>query len=132
MTVANSGSMNGRSKDGIRRRKTGWEFRWVDPDGRTKRRTFDTQVEAKDFRDGVRVKMKSGSYIDPNRAKQKVRTIAEKWFESVDARPTTRAAYKSMLKTYLYPDPLASMALNLVNRSTLLAFKNRLDDLHRA
>jgi integrase len=134
--MRDSGAMKTKDR-GIRQRdpssrypKGGWEVRWTDPEGFTKRRTFRKKIEATDFLDGIREDMKRSRYIDPKRAQTTVRSVVEEWLASLDVRPTTEAAYRSMVKTYIVPG-LGNVRLDRVSRSTLLTFKKRLDDLHR-
>lgn len=126
------------TKDGIRQRpasrrfpRGGYEVRWVDPAGVTKRKSFERKSDAIAFRDGTREDIRRGRYIDPKRGSTAVKDVARSWIEANDARPTTLAAYGAILRTYIYPG-IGNVHLDRLTPTVLLNFGKRLDDLHRA
>lgn len=100
----------------------GWQVRYRDPDNATRRRTFDTKQQALDFQAGVRTAKRTGDWIDDKLARTPFKDVAERWFEgTLDLQPTTRAAYRSMLKTYILPG-LGHYPVGKINAGVLRKF----------
>ncbi len=106
----------------------GYEVRYRDADYRTRRKTFRTKQDALDFQASVRTDKNRGDFIDPRKAATRFGEVADKWFEgTAHLRPTTRAAYRSMLKTYIKPG-LGDYPIGKITPSVLRAFMAGLPD----
>jgi integrase len=105
-----------------------WLLRYRDPDNATRRRTFDTKQEAMDFQASVRTAKRTGDWIDDKLARTPFKEVAEHWYVGTeDLQPTTRAAYRSMLNTYILPG-LGHHAVGKITPSLLRTFMAELPE----
>lgn len=101
----------GKGQPGIRQLKPsrrfpkgGWEVRYRDPENATRRRTFNTLQDARDFQRAVHTDMKRGDWLDPRLALTSFREVAEDWFETTaNLKRKTRHGYRHTLDKYLLP-----------------------------
>jgi hypothetical protein len=75
-----------------------------------------------DFQATVRTAKRTGEWIDDKLARTPFKGVAEQWYVGTqDLQPTTRAAYRSMLKTYILPG-LGHYAVGKITPSVLRTF----------
>ena len=71
-----------------------FQARYVDRNGRTRSRSFDTRREAAEHLAEARTDLKRGRWLDPAIAGRRFGEYAEEWLAArVDRKPTTRRAY---------------------------------------
>jgi integrase len=100
----------------------GWEVRYKDSAGDRRRKTFRIKKDALDFKADVRKKKRDGTLLDPRLAQTSLKVVAEHWYEgTANLRPTTRAAYRSMLNNYIIPR-LGKYAVGKVTPSVIRSF----------
>lgn len=94
-------------------KQTGWQVRYVDPDGAERRRSFTTQKAAQRFANEVEVHKNRGTYIDPAAGKVTFEEYAEEWRKVQPWRPGTAETTRLRLEKYVYPElgakPIASI-----------------------
>jgi integrase len=105
--------------------KGGYEVRFIDPDGSTKRRTFATIADATDFQAKVRTDIARGDYRDDKLARTPFREVVDRWLDAVDVRPTTKAGYRSIVETYIRPR-LGGYAVGKITPSVVRSFVKEL------
>ncbi len=88
---------------GIVRRGTKYCVRWRDPEGNSRRNSFDTLTEAKRFKTDKDASILTGAYIDPKERKISVRTWGEEWLTSMAWGKRTRERHTSILTNHVYP-----------------------------
>jgi integrase len=107
-----------------------WEVRYRDGNHRTRRKTFRTKQEAKDFRAKTRTDIGSGTWIDPALATTPFRTVAENWYSSPENehwKPKTRQGYRHTLNRYLLP-AFGDRAIGRIQVADLRDFLNGLPE----
>jgi len=81
-----------------------WAVRYRDPDGRPRQRRFNTKTEAKDHLADVRIKGRTGSWVDPDLGKITFAKWVEEWKgTTVHLRSATRVRYTRDLKLHIGP-----------------------------
>ena len=109
----------------VRERGNGrWEVRWSTLDGRRRGRSFSTETEAKEFRDGIRreqLHLDGGSLP----AITVTRFVEDKWWPAVEARVarSTAASWRGQLDNHI----LAALG----SRRLALVRVEDIDDLYR-
>ncbi|MGH8963692.1 MAG: tyrosine-type recombinase/integrase [Jatrophihabitantaceae bacterium] len=90
---------NARHGSGLR-----WRARYYDAAGRQHAKHFARKVDAQRWLDSVVTAVGTGSYVDPNRSKITVGTVAAQWLAGkINLKPTTRARYDSALTVHVLP-----------------------------
>lgn len=84
-------------------KQTGWQVRYVDPDGAERRRSFKTRGEAKDFASDVEVQIRRGAYVDAAAGKETFKEYAERWRAVQPWRDGTAETNHARLRKYVYP-----------------------------
>jgi integrase len=92
----------------------GWQARWRDPDGRQRKKTLRTKVEAEKFLAAMRTDMAHGTYIDPRAGKVTVEAWAPLYLAGLaHLKVTTRERYAGIVRLHVLPRwgrrPLASI-----------------------
>jgi integrase len=88
----------------IRNGKVRWYARYYDPSGKRHTKVFDTKAEADRFLTSVGMSKITGSYVDPNRSKVTVGTLADQWLEAkLDLAPKTRERYEGIIGKHIRP-----------------------------
>jgi integrase len=89
----------------VRRRESGrWQVRYPGPDGRMRSapRTFERKVEAERYLSLIEAQLAQGEWIDPARAKVRLRDYAEQWIDQRPGlRPRTLSVYRSLLRRHI-------------------------------
>ncbi|MEV8606868.1 tyrosine-type recombinase/integrase [Amycolatopsis sp. NPDC051373] len=83
-----------------------WQARYPGPDGitRTAPNTLDTKRTAERWLSEVETQIAHGDWIDPERAKRKLRDYADQWItERPGLRPRTVELYKWLLRKHIDP-----------------------------
>jgi integrase len=83
----------------------GWRVRYRDPDGKQRSRSFAKWELANRFANSVEVDIDRGEYHDPRAGHVTVKEWAEQWFAMTTPtlKPSTAAAYRSLLDSRIYP-----------------------------
>lgn len=97
--------MSRRDFGSIRQKDSGrFQARYVDRNGVTRTRTFDTRREAGEHLAEVRADLKRRTWQDPTLGRRRLEAYAEEWLDSrVDLKPTTRQAYAGTLRKHVLP-----------------------------
>ncbi|MFJ3824933.1 tyrosine-type recombinase/integrase [Streptomyces nodosus] len=83
-----------------------WQARYRDPNGKSRRPTFDSWQEAREHLDEVRVKIRNSTWIDPDLGNQKVEVFANQLITGRKKREkneNTTGTYESHLRTHILP-----------------------------
>ena len=81
-----------------------WRARYRDTAGKEHARHFARKVDAQSWIDSVTTAIRTGSYVDPGRAKLTVAAMAEQWLAGkINLRETTRVQYESALNSHVLP-----------------------------
>lgn len=83
-------------------RKTTWLVRYRDANGVDRKKSFKKKSLADAFRTEIEHSLRSGTYVDPAKAKQKFETYAEDWFAIQSHSENYMSAMRSHLRT-MYP-----------------------------
>lgn len=102
------GPQAGRARAHRRRRRdgkvTGWQARWRDPDGRQRKKTLRTKVQAESFLATIRTEMSRGTYVDPVSGRVTVQAWAEQWSAGlVHLKATTQERYRGIVRVHIVP-----------------------------
>lgn len=90
---------NARHGSGLR-----WRARYYDANGHQHAKHFARKVDAQQWLDSVVTAVGTGSYVDPNRSKITVGTVAAQWLAGkINLKPTTRARYDNALTVHVLP-----------------------------
>jgi integrase len=105
-----------------------WTVRYRDPDGRTRRQTFDTKADAERFLHEVSADISRGSWRDPQAGKAVIGDVFETWLEErrVDLAPTTWALYESVGTRFIGADELARRPIGLLTQRDVRTWIGRL------
>ncbi|WLP92511.1 site-specific integrase [Gordonia sp. NB41Y] len=78
-----------------------WEVRYVDTAGKQRYERFDDREAAHARRDELADQFRSGSYIEHERARVTVRTVADAYVRTLSAKPaSTRQSYGSIVDVF--------------------------------
>jgi integrase len=89
----------------ISKRSNGqWRARYRDKHGREHARHFARKIDAQSWLDGVTTAVQTGTYVDPERSRITVGSMADQWLAGkVNLKPSTFALYRSILATHVLP-----------------------------
>lgn len=103
-----------------------WLAVWVEPDGRRRKRAFDTRDAADDHLAQVRTHQLSGTYITRDRGAVTVAAMSAEWTAShPEWSVSTRARNESILRRHVLPR-WGSVALDMVREEDVQAWVNQL------
>lgn len=89
---------------GSRKDCTGpWQARWHDPAGNRKAANLPTKKQAEAHLDAVRTAVRTGLYIDPDLAKEKLTAYRARWREAQGGEPTTLDRDDRMWSNHIKP-----------------------------
>lgn len=98
---------NRRRFGNVRQRPSGrWQARYRGPDGRMRSapETFHRKSDAQRYLTIVEAQMAHGDWMDPQRAKVRLRDYAERWIEQrANLRPRTVQLYRWLLTKHIQP-----------------------------
>lgn len=81
-----------------------WKVRYRDPNGRTREKTFDRQVDARRWLELNASDMTRGEWTDPALQRTRFSDWADEWWETtVKLQPLTRRGYRIMLDGHVLP-----------------------------
>lgn len=96
-----------KAKQSRRQLPMRWRVYWQDPNdpSRTLSELRRTVPEAEQLRDRILASLDQGTYRDPKAGREKLRKVAESWFESKSPRWSTRTKrlYREVLDGYVLP-----------------------------
>ena len=97
--------MNRRDFGNVRRLPSGrHQARYVDRNGRSQVRTFETKRQAAEHLAEARADLSRGRWQDPTIARRRFGEYAEEWLAGrVDLKPTTRQQYAGTLRRHVQP-----------------------------
>jgi integrase len=112
--------------------REGWQLDYVDQHGERQRKSFDTKADAVAFETTVRVEVRDGTHVAPNKDIT-LKDAADIWIKAVKAgrgdRPpaerSTVRQYEYHRDTYLVP-MLGTVKLGQLNQARIMVFR---DDL---
>lgn len=103
-----------------------WRVRWYDPEGRQRHDTFDREGDALRFKARVETDVYSGSFIDPERARQTVASFHREWRESVvDLRRSSLSRLDATVLNQVLPE-FGRLPLSGVSNAHVRAWVSRL------
>lgn len=80
-----------------------WLGRYRGPDGRERTKQFATKRDAQEWARREESKVRSLTWTDPKRGHVTVAELAPQWFDGLDVKPKTYAAYESLYRTCIVP-----------------------------
>lgn len=81
-----------------------WRARYRDPQGRSRRQTFERKSDAQRFLEGAGVDMQRGTWVDPQLGRTTLAEwVGEWWTTAVHLRASTRSRYERDLRLHLLP-----------------------------
>lgn len=99
-----------------------WRARYRDDGGKEHARHFVRKADAQSWIDSITTAMRTGSYVDPGRAKVTVAVMADQWLAGkINIRPTTRVRYESALHAHVLPR-WADTPLDRIDHGTVQAW----------
>ena len=111
---------------GRARRGSRWYVRWIDPNGRERRRRFRDRVDAQAFADGLLHGDISGK--DYTGVPRTVAEACERWLDTkIAVRPATLARYRREVRCYIAPQ-WGGEPLDLVSPAAVQAWVVRLHE----
>jgi integrase len=99
-----------------------WQARYTDPNGKPRRPTFGTWVEARDHLDGIRAALRSNAWVDPEPGKKAVSFYADELIarrEKKKKNDNTTKNYKSHLRCHIKPFAGSRISQTLTRRDTM-------------
>jgi len=100
-------------------KKTSYQARWNDPDGKRRARDFKTKAEADRFEAQMLVNVAKSDYADPKSGKTKIKDVYQDWHKSnKNLKPKTQEAYDSVWRCLVLPY-WGERAVNTINRSEI-------------
>ena len=95
---ARTGELTSRNGEGRR-----WRYRWTDPDGRERSKSFDRKAAAESFKSVTEADMLRGTYLDPDAGKITLRRYAEQWLDSRTMEITSRGTTRGRIDNHILP-----------------------------
>lgn len=113
-------------------KREGWQLDYVDQHGERQRKSFDTKADAVAFETTVRVEVRDGTHVAPNKDIS-LKDAADLWIKAVkagrgDRAPAERSTvrqYEYHRDTYLVP-MLGPVKLGQLNQARVMAFRDEL------
>lgn len=88
----------------LRGGKTQWVFRYVDPAGKERSKTFRRKTDADSYRQSIESAISTGSYVDPKRGKVATDVWAQTWLDGkTNLTPKSRQRYQEALDKHVKP-----------------------------
>jgi integrase len=88
----------------VRNGKVRWYVRYRTPEGQQRTKTFDRQVDAKNYATETDSSILVGDFVDPRLAKMTVGEWADKWFGNKNGlAETTLSRYEDILRKHIRP-----------------------------
>jgi len=88
----------------VRNGKIRWYVRYRTPEGEQRTKTFDRQVDAKNYVTETEGSLLVGDFVDPRLAKVTLDEWADKWFANKKGlAPTTLSRYDDILRKHIKP-----------------------------
>lgn len=81
----------------------GWEARYRDDSGASRRKRFRLKDDAMAFLAETTTEVRQGDYISPEKRRTTFEAVAADWLASLVKRPKTLAGYESLLRVHLLP-----------------------------
>jgi integrase len=81
----------------------GWEVRYRDDAGASRRKRFRLKDDAVAFLAETTTEVRQGDYISPEKRRTTFAEVAEDWLATLVKRPKTLAGYESLLRVHLLP-----------------------------
>jgi integrase len=85
---------------------TRWRVRWVDEQGHEHSKSYARKPDAQAFLNKLTADVQRGEYVDPRKASETFRSVAEQWFltkQGALKKPKTLAGYRSLMDTIVLP-----------------------------
>ena len=80
-----------------------WQVRYRNPEGKSRNRSFERQVDADRFMASISVDLHRGTYIDPNSGSIKFEELATKWLASRTADSSTLVQNELHVRKHMLP-----------------------------
>ena len=80
-----------------------WQVRYRNPEGQSRNKSFIRQVDAERFASSIEYELNRGSFFDPKLGQVKFKDLAEKWFKTRTANPTTIKQNDIHLRHHILP-----------------------------
>jgi hypothetical protein len=118
--------MASKTRTGARGRR--YTVRYRDPDGRSRRETFEAKADAERFLHTVSADISRGSWRDPQAGKALVGDVFETWLDErrVDLAPATWSLYESVGTRFIGADELAGRPIGTLTQRDVRAWIGRL------
>ena len=101
-----------------------YRVRYRGPDKAERSKTFARKSDAERFRSSVETDMNRGAWVDPDRGRKSFASYSEIWLTTLDAKPSTRANYESILSKWLLPE-FGNLSVERIDWSRIEAFKSK-------
>lgn len=82
----------------------GWEVRYRDDAGASRRKRFRLKDDAVAFLAETTTEVRQGDYISPEKRRTTFAEVADDWLQTLVKRPKTLAGYESLLRVHLLPE----------------------------
>ena len=80
-----------------------WQVRYRNPEGQSRNKSFERQVDAERFMASISVDLHRGNYIDPKSGSVKFEELATKWLASRTADSSTLVQNELHVRKHMYP-----------------------------
>ncbi|NYD42215.1 hypothetical protein [Nocardioides panaciterrulae] len=81
-----------------------WQVRYRDPDGQSRNRSFDPEVDAVRFLADLQHRLNRGSYVDERAGRVSFADFAGEWLDRQVMQPTSRTALETRLRVHILPE----------------------------
>lgn len=100
----------------------GYQVRYLDPNGRSRAKTFKRKVDASRFARSVETDKARGDWLDPKLARVTFGQYVQEWRPSIaNLKPSTKAGYESLLSVHILP-AFADLELGKITPKDVRAF----------
>ena len=80
-----------------------WQVRYRNPEGQSRNKSFIRQVDAEKFASSIEYQLNRGNFFDPKLGQIKFKHLAEKWFKTRTANPSTIKQNDIHLRHHILP-----------------------------
>jgi integrase len=103
-------------------KKTTYQSRWTDSEGKRRAKNFGTKTEALRFAQEMSSSVRRGEYSDPKAGKTKLKVVYEDWKKgNLGLKPKTIASYDSLWKCMVEP-AWGNRSISGITRSAVKAW----------
>jgi integrase len=120
-----------KTPDAKGRKRTVWDVKLRDQNGRMYQKTFTTKAEAQNYEAGQRTDRRRGTWIDPRHENRSVASVADEWLEGDTIKRASSAARdRSILRTHVLPR-IGNRPIGSVTRADIQRLVNAWTATHK-